>query len=59
MTLTAKAAKRLRLDFGIALAVPKAHHANAGHARAAALTPERRRDIAQAAARARWARPRA
>jgi hypothetical protein len=29
-----------------------------GHARAAALSPKRRRDIARAAARARWAKPR-
>jgi hypothetical protein len=32
--------------------------ASGGHARAASLSPERRREIAQMAARARWARKR-
>lgn len=35
----------------------KTQRAKGGHARAAALTPERRREIARKAAAARWSEP--
>jgi hypothetical protein len=41
-----------------AVALSKLGAKKGGEARAAALSPEQRREIAQRAARARWAKPR-